>query len=99
MAAKKKAKQEDLPGLENREIKELNEAAQEYAAIRDERQALTLKEVALKADLLNKMHRRKMTDYVYEDIEIHVVTEEETVKVKIKKKKDDGDDGTAVDMS
>ena len=29
MAAKKKAKQADLPGMENREIKELNDAAEE----------------------------------------------------------------------
>lgn len=97
MAAKKKAKQADLPGMENREIKELNDAAEEYASIRDERQQLTVQEVGLKAKVLGLMHKRKMNDYVFNGIEIHVIMEEETVKVKVPKKKDA--DGEAVDMT
>ena len=97
MAAKKKAKQADLPGMENREIKELNDAAEEYASIRDERQQLTVQEVGLKAKVLSLMHKRKMNDYVFNGIEIHVIMEEETVKVKVPKKKDA--DGEAVDMT
>lgn len=97
MAAKKKAKQADLPGMENREIKELNDAAEEYASIRDERQQLTVQEIGLKAKVLGLMHKRKMNDYVFNGIEIHVIMEEETVKVKVPKKKDA--DGEAVDMT
>ena len=97
--AAKKGKQADLPGMENREVKELNEAALEYAEIRDQRQQLTLQEVGLKAKVLNLMHKRKMSDYVFEGIEIHVVLEEETVKVKVPKKKEPEDKETKVEMS
>ena len=85
--------------MENREVKELNEAALEYAEIRDQRQQLTLQEVGLKAKVLNLMHKRKMSDYVFEGIEIHVVLEEETVKVKVPKKKEPEDKETKVEMS
>ena len=97
--AAKKGKQADLPGMENREVKELNEAALEYAEIRDQRQQLTLQEVGLKAKVLNLMHKWKMSDYVFEGIEIHVVLEEETVKVKVPKKKEPEDKETKVEMS
>ena len=84
--AKKRPKQDDLPGMENREIKDLNDAAMEYAGIRDERQALTLQEVGLKSKILSLMPKHKMSDYVFEGIEIHIIVEEEGVKVKIPKK-------------
>ena len=97
--AEKKGKQADLPGMENREVKELNEAALECAEIRDQRQQLTLQEVGLKAKVLNLMHKWKMSDYVFEGIEIHVVLEEETVKVKVPKEKEPEDKETKVEMS
>src|SRR5579863_2384674 len=101
MAAKKKARQKDLPGMETREIKELDDAALEYAEIRDERQALTRQEVAAKDKLLGLMHKLKKSDYIAPGgaIEIHVVIEKEKVKVKIKKVDGDSGDGTEVDMT
>jgi hypothetical protein len=84
--------QKDLPGMENRSIKELVDKATEYAEIRDKRQDLTRREVELKADLLTAMHKHKLKDYSYEGIEIHVVTEEETVRVKLPKKAEDEED-------
>jgi hypothetical protein len=89
MAAKKKPKPKQIDLIENREIKELNEAALEYAAIRDERQQLTIQETGLKSKVLALMHKKNLNDYVFEGIEIHVVMEEENVKVKIPKKKKD----------
>ena len=97
MAAKKKVKPKQMDLIENREIKELNEAAEAYADVRDERQALTRKEVESKGTLLDLMHKKKMSDYVSPGgtIEIHVIVEKEKVRVKIKK----DSDGEAVDMT
>jgi len=46
--AKKKSKiarQKDLPGMEDRKITAIENAAQDYAEIRDQRQELTTQEV------------------------------------------------------
>lgn len=100
-AKKKKARQKDLPGMENREIKELDDAALEYAEIRDERQDLTRKEVASKTALLGLMHKLKKSDYIAPGgaIEVHIIVEKEKVKVKIRKDDADSLDGTDVDLT
>jgi hypothetical protein len=82
----KKPKQADLPGMEDREIKELQSAARRYAEIRDERMALTPKEVDLKQTLLRLMKQHHKQIYRHDGIEVRVVTEEETVRVKIEAK-------------
>lgn len=46
-----KARSQELPGMENRAIRPLHEAALEYAEIRDKRMALNQQEVALKTRL------------------------------------------------
>jgi hypothetical protein len=79
------ATQKELPGMEDRRLEDLVEKATDYVKIRNKRQDLTKREVELKSDLLALMHKHKRKDYVFEDIEIHVVMEEETVKVKIHK--------------
>ena len=76
--------QGSIPGMEEREIKDLEEKAHEYLKIRNKRQDLTRREVELKTDLLGLMKRHKKTEYVRDGIQIHVVTQQETVKVKIK---------------
>lgn len=75
--------QSNLPGMEEREIADLEAKAHEYLKIRNKRQDLTRREVELKTDLLGLMHKHKKKDYERDGIEIHVVTEQETVKVKI----------------
>jgi hypothetical protein len=92
MAKAKRARQEELPGMENKEIKELQNAAIDYAEIRDERIELNQRESKLKQKVLNFMHIHKLTIYKYEDVEVRVVIEEETVKVKIKKPKEESKD-------
>jgi hypothetical protein len=72
-----------LPGMDEPEIKDLEEKAHEYLKIRNKRQDLTRREVELKTDLLGLMKKHKKKEYVRDGIEIRVVVEEETVKVKI----------------
>jgi hypothetical protein len=67
--------QKDLPGMENRNIEELDELCRAYAKIRDKRQDLTKREVELKADLLACMKKHKKREYFSHGIEAHIVTE------------------------
>jgi hypothetical protein len=90
-AATKRAKQKELPGMEDRSIADLNQAALDYAEGRDERMELTKKEVELKTALIAMMHRHGKKTYKYEDIEIELVPEGEKVKVRIHKEKDEGE--------
>jgi hypothetical protein len=87
MAGKSKssAKQKSLEGMEDREIKELQDAAISYAEIRDERMSLNRQEIELKEKLLALMKAHKKQTYVYNGVEVNIVHEEETVKVKVKK--------------
>ncbi len=80
-----KPKQESLPGMEDRKIEDLVITARKYADVRDDRQELTLKEVELKNELLGLMKKHRKKEYIFDGIEIRVVAEEETVRVKIKK--------------
>jgi len=80
-----------LPGMEDAKIEALESAAMEYVKIRDKRQKLTTKEVELKQDLLSLMHEHNRDHYEYNGVTVDVVVEEETVKVKIRKPKDDDD--------
>jgi hypothetical protein len=77
--------QKDLPGMEGRGIAELDDLCRSYAKIRDKRQDLTKREVELKADLLAAMRKHKKREYVSDGIEARIVTEEESVKVKVAK--------------
>src|SRR5688572_14172040 len=89
--AKKKskgsAKDRDLPGMEDRAIGPLQDAAHEYASIRDERIKLNMREVELKKKVRDLMHKNKLQRYEYHDvlIELEPPDGEEKVKVKIKK--------------
>jgi hypothetical protein len=82
------AKQKRLPGVEDPEIEELVSAAESYAEIRDQRMALTPQETELKGELLKLMHKYKRKTYKHNGIEINVVTEEETVRVRVKHEDD-----------
>lgn len=82
-----KSKQENLPGMEDRTIKALEEKALEYADVRDQRMELSTSEHALKSELLVLMKNAKKTKYVRDGIEVSLVVEHETVKVRVKKEK------------
>jgi hypothetical protein len=89
MATKAKPEAVALPGMEDREITELKNAAIQYAGIRNERMELTQQEAELKQRLLALMHKHKKETYNYNGISIEVVHEEETVKVKVKREDKD----------
>lgn len=84
-----KPRQERLPGTGDAKLADLHRAALDYADIRDQRQALTSDEVELKGKLLDLMKKYKKEEYVYEDVSVRIVHEEETVKVRIKKAKEE----------
>jgi cation transport regulator ChaB len=84
----KKAKQEELPGMEERIIKDLHECAIEYAEARDRRQEIGREEVELKTRLLALMKKHQKEAYEFQGVRITIVHEEETVKVKITKPKE-----------
>ena len=90
----RRAKAQALPGMEDRAIKPLHDAAEEYAEIRDERMRLTEREIALKTKVRDLMHKFNKTRYAYDGIEIELEQPdgEEKVKVKIAKKKASDDD-------
>lgn len=73
-------------------IADLQDLAQQYAEVRDERQRQGAEEVRLKGELLAAMKKHKLKDYTYEGVEIHVVVESEKVKVKIPKSKQDDEE-------
>ena len=81
------ARQEDLPEMADRKLKDLHEAALDYAEKRDERMALSVEEVELKQRLLKLMHKYKKEQYDFEGVHIEIVHEDETVKVRVKSAK------------
>lgn len=93
----KRAREQDLPGMEERAIKPLQNAAVEYAEIRDERMALNTRESELKKKVRNLMHEYEKTHYAYDGVEIDLEPPdgEEIVRVRIKKAKLTVDDAGA----
>lgn len=84
-------KQEALPGMQDMaQIPELEEAALEYASVRDERIQLTEQEAEFKSRVHELMKKHGKMTYKCEDITIERIPGEETIKVKVKKEtKDD----------
>ena len=81
----KKPRQARLPEMEDPVIEELEGLAETYAGVRDQRMALTPQEKKLKDDLHAAMKRHGKETYLRDGIEIKIVHESETVKVKVKK--------------
>jgi hypothetical protein len=77
------------PLIADRAIPALEQVAADYAAMRDDRMALAVREAALKATAIKLMHQYGKTVYRRDGIELRLVEGEETIKVKIKKVDDD----------
>ena len=77
-------KQQRLPEMDDPKVQELQDTALEYAGVRDRRQALTLQEVDLKQELLGIMKKYGKKHYHYKGVDVLLVAESETVKVRIK---------------
>jgi hypothetical protein len=84
---KAKAKQADLPGMEDRRLDDLDAAAREYAEHRDERMQAFKDEVELKRRVLNLMHRHKKNTYDCDGVTIDVVPTDERIRVRVEKPK------------
>jgi len=82
----------NLPGLDDRVIKPLEDIAAAYADVRDRRMALNKEEAELKTAALALMHKHGKTVYRHDGIEIQLEPGEETVKVKIQKKADEDEE-------
>jgi len=80
---KSKPKQQDLPGMEDRALKPLENLAEQYADVRDQWMELTRQEVQMSADLLALMHKYEKTEYHHGEVHIWVKVTDEKVKVKI----------------
>lgn len=81
-------RQTPLPGIGDEKINAIENAALDYAEIRDQRQALTQQEVDLKEQLLDLMHAKKLTEYKRNGISVKVVLEQDNVKVRVKSEDD-----------
>ena len=81
--------QTNLPGMEDTKITEIEDLALQYAEVRDSRIAALKGEVELKGQLLAAMKKAGKQVYRRHNVEVRIVHEEETVKVKVKEKEDD----------
>jgi hypothetical protein len=81
----KAPKQARLPEMDDPKIEELESFAEAYADVRDQRMELNTSEVDLKNKLLAAMKKHRKDHYHHNGIDIKVVVEEETVKVRVKK--------------
>lgn len=76
-------RQQDL--IEDRAIKPLEDAAEDYAEVRDERMELTKKETSSKRELLALMKKHGKEKYHRGPITVKVIVQKETVQVRIRK--------------
>lgn len=96
--AVKRPKQTEMegPGISRVKVAEVEEAADEYEAVRDRRMALTEKEVEAKAKLRMLMEKHLLTVYVFDEGgEKVTVTCQPEIQVKVKRdkgKKEKGED-------
>jgi hypothetical protein len=88
-----KPKQAELIPDIDRKLQDLEDAAEAYRDVRDERAQLTIKEVDAKATLLSLMKKHRKTEYRRAGIHIWIVVEEESVKVKIDPPAEDDEEG------
>jgi len=89
---KPRPRQQPLPGTEDRAIRPIEEAAARYAEIRDQRMELNQDEAALKQSLIRLMKRNGKTHYKRDGIEIDLVSEAETIRVRVRKPTDEDAD-------
>ena len=91
VAVKKSPRQKALPGMEDRKISALDNAAIDYDDVKKQRMALIEQEVEAKELVRTLMHKEGKTKYKHNGIEIDLVPEGEKVKVRIKAEGDQDD--------
>lgn len=88
-------RQEALPGMEDRKIAELHNAALDYAEARDARIAASTPEAEKKQALLALMKKHKREHYQFENVEVYLVHEKENVKVQVSALGEPGSNGAS----
>lgn len=76
-------RQEPLPGMEDRAIQELQDAALSYAEARDERMELSKQEADCKSRVLAIMKKHGKTVYRHDNIYVELIPEDVKVKVRV----------------
>lgn len=79
----------DLPGMEDRAIKDLHEAAIDYDKKKKLRMAATKEEVDAKKAVRDLMHKHKRTKYAYDGVSVELEPPDGEDKVKVKVTTDD----------
>ena len=85
---RKRPVQKELPGMESRRLEDVEDAAREYANLRDDRMNLTRREVDQKETLLTLMRKHGKEIYRVEEMEIKVVPTDVKLKVRILEEKE-----------
>lgn len=85
------ARQQDLPGMENRKLKDIHDAAFVYAEARDARQAATKPESEAKQTLITLLKKHKLEHYKANGVECILAPEKEKLTVRIRAGGDDGE--------
>ena len=92
-----KAQTQDLPGMEDRSIRAIEDVAAEISDLKARKQLLRDEEQILIAKLLRLMHKHGKHTYRRDGIEISIVPSAESVKVKITKaERDEAPEGEEI---
>lgn len=91
---------QELPGLEHRSIKVLEELAAAFVDLKDRRKALKVEEDSLTAQIIATMRKHKKDYYKRDGIEILIELATEKVKVKLRREDtdEDEDDSPSLDV-
>lgn len=84
-----RAKQQQLPGTEDHRLEDLHSAAEAYVDVRDERMALTEKEVERRDEVRTLMLKHKKKVYHCDGVEIKIIDGEPKIKVKVRKENEE----------
>lgn len=90
----RKKRQLQIVGTERKTISEIDEAAEAYREVRDQRMALTKQEGEKQAALVEVLKKHKVTEYKFDDDdgdELTVILDVKE-KARVKKSKDDDSD-------
>ena len=90
--ASKKPRQQRIPGTEGQKIKELDHAAEQYVAARNERMELTESEVEARDALIQVMEQHELTVYRDDDASPPLVITLVPGKAKVKVTQADPED-------
>jgi hypothetical protein len=74
---------QDLPGVDHRNLADIEAVALDYAEVRDRRMALTKDEAALKQQIIGLLKHHKKTTYRREGLELAIVPGEERLRVRV----------------